>query len=171
MVLQFISDLHGVNIPLNNNADYIMLLGDIHGRFFWEIKDFIIAHPEKQDRIFGLTGNHDLDNLEDYYPWVHWMHSEEIISLDGIKFGFLSWTDNPKKVIFTEHPDIICSHAPVLDFISEAGDTHKGVLPYRQYFEEYEPQLWVHGHIHRNIELAYRKSKIMSVYHSKIYVI
>lgn len=164
MLLQIIADLHGTDISINVDADYFILLGDIHGRFFWEIKDFVMAHPEKEDCFLGLLGNHDSEDFKINYSWVHWIHSGEIININEKRFGFLPWMENSPKIMFTEPPDIIFSHAPVLDFTNEIGEVHKGKAEYQKYIEENKPQLWFHGHIHQSLERIYKGCRIVSVY-------
>lgn len=170
MTIQVISDLHGYNASLNRKAKYIFLLGDIHGQFFWRIKDFLYDNPEKQNHIFGILGNHDDNAYEMNYSWVKWMHTGDTVSLDNRMIaGFLSWEENPKTPVFAKSPDIIFSHAPV--FLQEAvpDKDHQAVQIYRRYLDANAPKLWFQGYIHESFIMQFKATIVCSVYRSLNY--
>lgn len=169
-IIQCISDLHGYNVLLNPSADYIFLLGDIHGLFFWQLKDFLFDNPEKQNHIFGILGNHDDVSYEWNYPWVKWMHTGDTVLLDnGMIAGFLPWEESTKTVAFVRLPDIIFSHASVVQKESPPDKDHQAVRAYKDYLESNAPKLWFQGHIHESFELEYKTTTVCSVYRSLDY--
>ena len=155
---------------LNPSANYIFLLGDIHGLFFWQLKDFLFDNPEKQNHIFGILGNHDDDAYELNYPWVKWMHTGDTVLLNnGMIAGFLPWEESTKTVMFDRAPDIVFSHAPVFQPEALSDRDHQAIRAYKDYLESNEIKLWFQGHIHESFVSKYKTTTVCSVYRSLDY--
>ena len=98
------------------------------------------------------------------------MHTGDTVLLgNGMIAGFLPWEENPKTVTFARHPDIIFSHAPVIQKEAPPDKNHQVVRAYKDYLESNAPKLWFQGHIHESFITQFKTTTVCSVYHSLEY--
>ena len=98
------------------------------------------------------------------------MHTGDTVLLDnGMIAGFLPWEESHKTVVFAKRPDIVFSHASIVQKEAPPDKEHQAVCAYKDYLESNAPKLWFQGHIHESFITKRKTTTVCSVYHSLNY--
>jgi Icc-related predicted phosphoesterase len=112
--------------------------------------------------VLGVLGNHDQKLVPGVLRDLHLQVGEE----QGISFGGFEggWRYKPKghhlyddaevTALLTGFPrvDVFVAHAPPEGIYGMDDGIHDGFTAFREYIEEEEPALFLHGHVHLNLE-------------------
>lgn len=122
---------HKLKILVAGNHDLHMQL--YPGSALWDLKNagvHILGYPTKSDTYTLPNGMRMLG-----LPWVHnlpnWAFNKTEEQLED-------YMEHCKRA------DIVVSHCPPAGILDE----RYGIKAYRKYLEEYEPNIWICGHIH-----------------------
>lgn len=148
-----------------NGIDLILSCGDLTPEYLSSLeKEFSVP-------LFYIRGNHDIRYHNNLLAKCTNIHAQ-LIRYNGIRFLGLEGSHwyNGGPVQYREHEmhsllmklaprlwfsggiDIVISHAPIR-FVNDENDLcHRGFECFYKIINRYEPQFFIHGHIHRNFK-------------------
>jgi Icc-related predicted phosphoesterase len=161
------------------NIELIITLGDLLREDLLPL-EFIKNIPK-----IGVYGNHDSGN---YMPELGiWDMHLKVWDFNGLKFGgfqgCVRYKDNPDAIMCTQEEadtlmegfpkvDIFISHCPPFGINDEPEEvSHQGFHALRNYMDNNQPKVWLHGHTYPTEETMVKLSgltKIEYVFRSRI---
>lgn len=114
-----------------------------------------LLEASKEIQLYIFPGNHDLmtrdlDNsnnalAEAFGAFAHYIPRSETISIDGIDYDFLAYTENPGEL--PDNGRVLFTHLEIADFFYRPEQRSENRTFTKGSFDHYE--LVVSGHIHR----------------------
>lgn len=168
LILADLDDLHWAHGC--GEVDLILALGDIADCLILEAAESFGAPP-----IFAVKGNHDAPTpFPEGITDLHLRQTE----LGGLTFGGFagSWRYKPKgHFLFDQNEatellegfprvDIFLSHNSPRHIHDKEDGTHHGFEALVTYVREKQPNLFLHGHQHRNVETRVEMTRVVGVY-------
>lgn len=166
-----LADVHGVNVPLPwGSCDIIISCGDLPLELIDELTRAGVP-------FFGVVGNHDYYDL----PPKHNLH-RSVKEYGGLRFGGFEgscrykpvghhlYDDFHVAVAMAEFPpvDVFVAHSAPAGIHDEPDDVHCGFAGFNTYIREKRPRLFLHGHVHRNVESELDGTRILSVFGAQV---
>ena len=170
--IDIIPTVHAENIEL------IITLGDLVREDLLPLAE--IQHIPK----IGVYGNHDSGT---YMPELGiWDMHLKVWDFHGLKFGgfqgCVRYKENPDAVMCTQEEantlmrnfpnvDVFISHCPPRGINDEEEIAHQGFDALRNYIDEKQPKVWLHGHTYPTDETIVRQhqnTRIEYVFKQKI---
>ncbi|MFZ1483767.1 MAG: metallophosphoesterase [Candidatus Saccharimonadales bacterium] len=163
------------------NIELVITLGDLTREDILALAD--IQHIPK----IGVYGNHDSGT---YMPELGiWDMHLKTWDYKGLKFGgfqgCVRYKVNPDAIMCTQDEatslmqnfpavDVFISHCPPRGINDEEEIAHQGFNALRQYIDDQQPKLWLHGHTYPTDETVIKQhgsTRIEYVYRHKIIVL
>lgn len=180
MDILFLADLHDINYDNLNKIrdlkyDICILLGDIPKSGLNYIKTLI-----SNDKLYGITGNHDTFSLLEQSDIVDL--NLKTITINNIKiagisggvkykhgmYAMLTQNDMLEKIKNLEKCDLLISHETGYHYIRD-DLAHEGFLGIDKYIQENNPKYNIFGHYHENLYFEKYNTKCICVYQCSIF--
>lgn len=141
------------SVVVSEKIELIITLGDLAREDILQLAT--ITHIPK----IGVYGNHDSGM---YMPELGiWDMHMKIWDFNGLRFGgfqgCVRYKENPDAIMFTQQEagilmrefpktDVFISHCPPRGINDEEEIAHQGFDALREYIDEKQPTVWLHGH-------------------------
>lgn len=149
------------NYCVDKNIKNIALLGDIfHTCNSIKNQAFLpifnkLFEMSKNFNLYIIPGNHDITSrdlnnsnnalAESFRAFAHYIPKSETITIDGIDYDFLAYTENPDDLL--NKGQVLLTHLEIADFFYNPNQKSENKTFTKDSFSHYD--LVVSGHIHR----------------------
>lgn len=163
---------------LLEKIELVITLGDLSREEIFGLEN--VNHIPK----IGIYGNHDDGMYMNDYGILN-IHLK-IWDFGGIRFGgfqgCVRYKDNPTAIMYTQQEaknlmqgfpsvDVFISHCPPRGINDEEEQSHQGFDALRDYIDNQQPKIWLHGHTYptaENIFRQYLSTRVVYVFKYKI---